>query len=327
MIAEHPDVPPERILTTVREEWGVDADTVEHLELPREGWHWLVGDGDGPQWFASLDLASASERRQRAAAFQCAAMLRQDLGFVLTPVYTRDARIAVDLPAGLQLSLTPYLDRRSAGSCEFADDAQRSVVAGMLGALHRQPRPRQVPVWRPRIGHAPAAGREDLERVLDQQRCSGGPWSEPTDRLLGPAREAVRRALRRFDLLAAAVVGSTDRWVLTHGRPGVDNLVRTPDGPRLTGWETLAFAPRERDLCDVLGAAEDPEPWFAYIEAGGRPDPLSVDTVELFALERHLTTVAELAVRFCRLHGDSADERRRFAELEESLAVVQERWG
>jgi hypothetical protein len=327
VIVEHPEVPPGRILAAVRQEWGIDADTVEHLELPREGWQWLVGDGDGPQWFASLDLAAAAERRQRASAFECAAMLRQELGFVLAPVYTRDARIAVDLPAGLQLSLTPYLDRRTAGPGGFADDAQRGVVAGMLGALHRQPRPRRVPVWRPRLGHGPAAGRADLEMVLDQQRCSGGPWSEPTGRLLGPAREALRRALRRFDLLGAAVVGTTDRWVLTHGRPGTDNLVLTPDGPRLTGWEALAFAPRERDLYDVLGAAEGAEPWFAYIEAGGRPDPLSADTVELFDLERHLTAVTALAVRFCRPHGDSADERRRFAELEESLGAVRARWG
>ena len=327
MIVEHPDVPPGRILAAVRDEWGIGADTVERLELPREGWHWLVGDGDGPQWLASVDLAAAAERRQRTAAFECAAMLRQNLGFVLAPVYTRDARITVELPAGLQLSLTPYLDRGTAGRGGFADDAQRSVVAGMLGALHRQPRPRRAPVWRPRVGRGPAAGREDLERVLDRDRCSGGPWSEPAGRLVRPARYAVRRALRRFDLLGAAVVGSADRWVLTHGRPGTDHLVDTPDGPRLTGWETLAFAPRERDLGDVLGAAEDPEPWFAYVEAGGRPDPLSSDTVELFALERHLTTVAELAVRFCRPHGDSADERRRFAELEESVSAVQERWG
>lgn len=326
MIVEHPDVPPARILAAVREEWGIDADTVEHLELPREGWHWLVGDGDGPQWLASVDLATAAEHRQRAAAFECAAMLRQELGFVLAPVYTRDARIAVELPAGLQLSLTPYLDRRTAAPGEPAE-VQRTVVARMLGELHRRPRPRKVPVWRPRLGRGPAAGRADLERLLDEDRCSGGPWSEPTGRVLGPAREAVRRALRRFDLLGAAVVGSTHRWVLTHGRPGPDTLVHTPDGARLTGWEALAFAPRERDLRDVLGVAEDPEPWFAYIEGGGRPDPLSADTVELFALERHLTTVAELAPRFCRPHGDSADERRRFAELEQALAAVQQRWG
>ena len=115
MIVEHPDVPPARILAAVREEWGIDADSVERLELSREGWHWLVGDGDGPQWIASIDLDTAAEHRQRAAAFECAAMLRQELGFVLAPVYTRDARIAVELPAGLAAPPGPRAGCRTRG--------------------------------------------------------------------------------------------------------------------------------------------------------------------------------------------------------------------
>ena len=127
--------------------------------------------------------------------------------------------------------------------------------------------------------------------------------------------------MRRFLLLGAAVAGSVDRWVVTHGEPHTANLICTPDGPRLVDWGTVCLAPRERDLREALGEAEGDEPWFAYVAAGGRPEPLSPDTLELFALEWHLGEIAEHAVRFSRAHADTADERRCFADLETEVAA------
>jgi hypothetical protein len=115
------------------------------------------------------------------------------------------------------------------------------------------------------------------------------------------------------------VQGSADRWVVTHGRPDARHVVRTPDGPRLVGWRRLAVAPRERDLADALGSAEGTEPWFAYLEAGGPAEPLSPDTLEVFALQRTLSGVADAAARLSRPHGDTEDERNWFAGLEREL--------
>jgi spectinomycin phosphotransferase len=208
----------------------------------------------------------------------------------------------------------------------MADDAERGRVAGLLGDLHRHPRPRHLPVWRPRIGWHPHAGREELESCLAQPGWSGGPWSGPAERLLTDAHAALTRAIRRFLLLGAAVAGSVDRWVVTHGEPHTANLISTPDGPRLVDWGTVCLAPRERDLRETLGRAEGDEPWFAYVAAGGRPEPLSPDTLELFALEWHLSEIAEYAVRFSRPHEDTADDRRCFADLEAEVAALLEGW-
>ena len=88
----------------------------------------------------------------------------------------------------------------------------------------------------------------------------------------------------------------------------------------------MALAPRERDLREVLGAAEGEEPWYAYVEAGGRPEPLSADTIELFDLQWHLSEIAEYAVRFSRPHEDTADDRRCFGDLESELTALVEGW-
>jgi spectinomycin phosphotransferase len=327
VLAPHPDISPERVGVAVRHDWGVEVRTVEPLTVGLSGWHWALGDEGDRRWFAAVDLVRTSEeRRTMLASFEAAVEVGRRLPFAVPPVPTRDARLAVDLAPGLLLTLTPYLDGEHVGSATYLDDARRSVVARMLGELHRQPRPRRLPTWRPSIGPPSSSRRQDLERCLDLEQWQGGPWSVPSGRLVVDAGPVVRKALRRFTLLAAAVNGNADRWVLTHGAPHPSNLVHTLDGPRLLDWGTTALGPRERDLGEVLGDAEGPEPWYAYVEAGGRPDPLSPDTVELFALQRQLSLVAEHAVQFSRPHEDTEDHRRAFGELEWALASLVDRW-
>ena len=326
MIVEHPDLPAQRVGSAVHHEWGIPVQSSRHLAVGSHSWHWAVGDAAGPQWFATLDeVRSSEQRRTRIAAFETAAQMSSGLSFVAAPVRTRDARIAVDLAPGLLLTLTPYLEGAPTGTGPFHDDAERAEVAALLARLHRQPRPRHLPRWRPWTGQASATRREDLERCLDAEHWTGGPWSGPTGRLVAEHRPVLRRSLRRFSLLAAAVTGNAESWVPTHGSPRPAGLVRTPGGPRLVDWGGLALAPRERDLWEVLGSAERPKPWFAYVEAGGSPDPLSPDTIELFAVHRHLARIADHLVQLSRPHEDTSDQSRHFGELESEVTALLER--
>jgi len=287
----------------------------------------VLGDDGGPQWLASLeDLVDADRRHARLAAYGAAAHLSHRLTFVVAPVLTRRGEVAVGLAPGLLLSVSPFLEGAAVDLTAAAGDSARSVLANMMGDLHRQPQPPGLPVWRPTIGRPGHPDREALERCLAGGAWDGGPWSVPTCRLITEARTALVAALRRFSLLAAAVGGHVDGWVVTHGRADGDHLIRTPDGHRLVGWGAAARAPRERDLAAPLDDAEGNEPWYAYLESGGVPEPLSQDTVELFALERHLSRVARAASRLSRPHPDTADERRCFEGLEQELAQVLARW-
>ncbi len=326
VIVEPSGLSADRVGAAVRSEWALDVTSAVHVEAGADAWHWRIDcDDDGP-WFATVDAVRSSEERQGLlAAYEAAAQLAPLLDFVTAPVRTRDARMAVDIAPGPLLSLTPFLDGASGGG-PLVDDEARAAVARLLGELHRQPRPRHLPVWRPQIGWHSHARRADLERLLALGEWSGGPWSAPVGRLLAEARPVVERAMRRFALLGAAVAGSVDRWVVTHGEPHTANLMSTPDGLRLVDWATICLAPRERDLREVLGEADGNEPWFAYVGAGGRPEPLSPDTNELFALQRHLSEIVEHAVRFSRAHTDSADDRRCFDDLEVELAALVDRW-
>lgn len=327
MIEEHPDLPATRVAYVARREWMVDVNTVDHLPLGTRRWHWVLGDDDGPRWLATVEpVNTPAARAARIAAHEAAAAVGQTLPFAVAPVHTRDARIAVDVRVGALLTLTPYVEGTAYGDGPLANDEERCMAARLMGDLHHRTRPRLFPMWRPQLGRDDADRRGDLERCLADDTWSGGPWSGPASGLVHEAAPVVRQALRRFTLLGAAVAGTPQRWVVTHGDPSAANLVRTPDGTRLLDWGQVAIAPRERDLWDALGGAEGSEPWFAYLESGGRPDPLSPDTLELFALQRHLGVVAELSARFSGEHDDTEDDRRLFGDLEAELGVLVSGW-
>jgi spectinomycin phosphotransferase len=324
---DHRDVPASLVGATVQREWGVDVTAVEQVRTGDSSTHWVLGDDGGPQWLATLDRVSgADDRRALLAAYGVAADLTRRLSFVVGPVHSREGWVAVGLTPGLLLSLAPLLEGAAVGTRALVDDAERCVLANMMGDLHRQPLSRRLPGWRPVIGRLGQSRREELERCLGDEAWSGGPWAVPAQRLVSDARVTLLAALRRFSMLGAAIAGSAERWVVTHGEADAAHLVRTPDGHRLVGWGAMARAPRERDLAAALGKAEGNEPWYAYLEAGGTPEPLSADTVELFALQRHLSEVTQVAVRLAGPHPDTAQERDRFERLEEELDAVLARW-
>jgi hypothetical protein len=328
--AEHPDIPGRRVEELVRREWLLDVDTVGPSDRTAAGSssrRWVLGDGDGPRWCARVDVVgTAEERSERVEALEAAWQLAQHLPFAVVPDHTRDARIAVDVAEGLLLSVSPFLDGVPFGTGPLADDDDRVVVAGLVGSLHSQPRPLRLAVWRPRLGGHADAGPAGLEDCLGRDVWSGGPWSGPAGRLVLEARPVVLRALRRYVLLGAAVTHNIDRWVVTHGRPSTENLLRTADGPRLLDWSGVALAPRERDLREALGEAEGEEPWYAYMESGGRPEPLSPDTLELFRLQRHLSAVSASTTRLSRPHQDTEAEQRCFTDLERELRILVDGW-
>ena len=101
----------DRVGSAVRAGWGVDVTFVEHLEIGDGGWHWRLGDEFGPQWFASAHpVRSADERQRRLASYDAATRLAAVLPFVVAPVRTRDARLALDVAPGLLLTLVPLLE-------------------------------------------------------------------------------------------------------------------------------------------------------------------------------------------------------------------------
>jgi len=157
--------------------------------------------------------------------------------------------------------------------------------------------------------------RDELEPALgsggsggpgERARANPGPYARPAARLLAGHAAALRRALARYDRLAAAARAGSVASVLTHGEPHPGNMMRTPDGWRLIDWDTALVAPPERDLW-TLDRAGGPA-LRDYAAATGVTPRRPV--LDLYRLRWDLTDIALYASRFGAPHqGDEDDDK------------------
>ena len=94
----------------------------------------------------------------------------------------------------------------------------------------------------------------------------------------------------------------------THGEPHTRNQLLTTDRLRLVDWESIKFAPRERDLRTLVasGHADLATPHWPM--------------VEMFDLEWRLDEISQYAAWFAAPHTGTASDEVAFGGLIEELA-------
>jgi spectinomycin phosphotransferase len=296
-----PGVADRDVLAVIRQAWSTDVDAIEHLPVGFGAHHWAASVAGRRSWFVTLDrLGRRSAASLEAAYAGAAALAASGLEFVLASQPTAEGRFTVPF-AGGALSCTPWWEGRVVGEGGITDADLAVENAAMLARLHAAEPPPAIPRWWPRVGPDLAAGL----RVRTAEPWRTGPFGEPARRALTARLTAIGRWTARYHALA---VQAADRpWVVTHGEPHTRNQLRTADGILLVDWETLASAPRERDLSPLV------ESGYADLVA---PD---WTMVQLFDLEWRLDEIAQYADWFAAPHTGALDDQIAFAGLQFEL--------
>jgi spectinomycin phosphotransferase len=310
------------VLGILREHWDPGVMSCADLPHGAGAHHWVVSGRHQPRWFVTADDVRPPGRLEElldtyAAAQQLAARGHHAVVSTVSPETDRQA-VGVVVGAYL-LTVTPYLEGEP-GPGPYADDNQRTLIAGALGALHAERAPARTRSWVP---GPPLRGELTALLHLLDRPWTAGPFGDSVRTALERSGPDLEGLYRRFDELAARAVAARDSWVPTHGEPHTRNVLWRLGGPVLVHWESLRIAPRERDLRTVLRGADGAEPLSAYVAHGGTAD-LDDNMVELFDLEWWLWNMAILATRFAGPHeGDDDDERLHELFLEEVLPAVE----
>jgi spectinomycin phosphotransferase len=287
------------VLTIVRRHWPVDVDEVEHLPVGFGAHHWRASVRGEPRLFVTLDaLGARHSAASLEAAYAAAAAL--DLDLVVASLPTRTGGYTVALEHG-RLSCAPWTAGTVAGSGAVADDRLAWANIDALARLHAIKPPAAIPHWQPRVGPDFAAS---LACAL-RGSWATGPHGEPARVAISTRIMAIADWTTRYHQLvdqAAAL-----RWVPTHGEPHTRNQMITAAGVRFVDWESLALAPRERDLGPLIAA--------------GYADHLRPDwaMVEMYDLEWRLDEIAQYASWFSREHSGSEDDQVAWDALQHEL--------
>jgi spectinomycin phosphotransferase len=156
----------------------------------------------------------------------------------------------------------------------------------------------------------------DFPRRLGERTAAPwtrGPFGEEARAAIADRLPEVDHWTRRYLALAEKAQRHRDVWVATHGEPHFANQVVTPDGLWLVDWESLALAPRERDLVDAVDSG------VVTVESVGAREPM----LELFRLDWRLSEIAEYAAWFRGPHGRGTDDRVALEGLHWELRVAE----
>lgn len=319
------DEPTELSRALVREllgrHWGLEPVELRYAPVGFGSYHWIAAGPDGPRWFVTANHLSpdgnwlGSDPEAVYAALMAAARTTRALAeagyeFVPAPVPDRTGVLVRVVRAGWTMQVLPYLDGWSTDDGAWIDRAERTQIAGVVGRLHAAALPEGIQQW-----HVAVPGRAGLMSILDDldRPWTGGPYAEPTRRLLVETRASIHARFRRFDELDREVTASSEPWVVTHGEPHSANVIRTPDGRMcLIDWDTVALAPRERDLATILDGST--EVLAAYQRTAGPVVPRA-GALEMFRLWWALAEICGYVRLFRRAHTDSADTAESWRNL------------
>jgi spectinomycin phosphotransferase len=318
------------LVRSLADGWGFEVESIDYAPVGFGSYHWVSTDVAGTRGFVTVDDLDRKpwfgDDREAAYdgllhAFGTAVALRDaGLEFVVAPTRTSEGEPLRRIDARYSAALFPFVDGRAARHGAYDTPEQRAAVITMLARLH-EATPAVESVAR-RID-LDLPGRRQLESGLEavDRPWSGGPYSEPARQDLARHAGELVELLALFDRLADDVATRSADWVVTHGEPHAANLIRTGSGDRLIDWDTVALAPRERDLWMVM--SETGDEGRAYAAATGRePDPVAID---LFRLTWDLGDLAAYVEVLRSPHRESEDTRKAYAGLQK-CAAIRDQW-
>jgi spectinomycin phosphotransferase len=315
--------------TSLASLWDLQVNALRRLQVGSPDSHHYLADTSRGQFFVTVDdlrlkarLASEPDAAfdLLEAALGTVHFLRHSvrLEFVLAPVMNRNGRTTARLSWQHSLAIYPFVEGTAGGGDSHVSAADRRVLLSDLGRLHATKQLRE----RVRRDPLDIPERHKLTQAIDDlgRPWGTGPYAEPTRALLDRAVDAVLGNLHRYDSLAGVLGRTTSTWVLTHGEPHSGNTLRAADGSLLLlDWDTLAVAPRERDLWMVF-RPELAQDQSAYASAASET-PINGDAMRLYKLWWELAEIAEYVGRFRQPHGDSPADRSAWEELGHYLPV------
>lgn len=304
--------------------WQIHAIAMRYAPVGGGSYHWVVHDGRGGHWFATVDDldgkgwlgdSRAAVSQNLRAAMDTALALRHNAGlrFVVAPIPALHGETVLPMGSKYAVAVFPFVHGASGRFGEDLPAGERAQFVGILAALHRST---------PAVARAPVCqitlpGRGALETALGElgQPWHGGPFAEPARALLTSTARQTRHLLGTFDELAGDVTAGPEN-VITHGEPHPANVIRAGTGRMLIDWDTVGLAPPERDLWMVV--SDTGEESRRYTRATGRPvDPAAL---AFYRIRWALADIAAFVQRFRTRHRRSADTEHMWLSLKRTLA-------
>jgi spectinomycin phosphotransferase len=241
-------------------------------------------------------------------AYDLARRLADDgLSFVRAPIPHRFGGVTRDLDGWL-VSVWPWLEGRASEGHEHRSAADLEATTRCLRMLHEH---RSIPPVPGLVEDWSIAERTSLFDLLgrDSREWGSGPYTDEVRSRVSASRDTIMRQFRRYDELSQTILSSGMEFVITHGEPHAANVVHTDAGPMLIDWDTVRWAPRERDVWALNDS------W----RGGYGEVAVSDEALEAYRLQWSLGEIAEFATELAAARDIDPDLEVALRELRSYL--------
>ncbi len=323
-VLEPPDIAPATLAARLLAEYDLRASDVEFLPLG--------ADVNTAVYRVTADDGAAYFLKLRRGDFDIATVAIPHLlhsrgnSHIIPPILTREGQVCTRLDR-FAVILSPFVAGHDAYDVPLSPGQWREFGSALHG-LHAADLPPVLRGGIPAESYSPE-WRNMVRRYQDivERTTFSEPVAAETAAFLRSQRAVITDVLVRADRLGAELVAHPLLSVLCHGDIHAWNLLIRQDGALyIVDWDTLVYAPKERDLMFVgagLGGIwRTPEEVGWFYEGYG---PAEVNPVALayFRYERILQDIAAFAEQLLESDAGGADRPQSLHYLMSSFEPGQ----
>jgi spectinomycin phosphotransferase len=318
---EKPNLPDDAVVACLWDGYGLRGTRITFLPIgadPGTAVYRVIAD-DGAPYFLKLRRSAFDEVTVAIPRL----LADQGIAAIIAPIRTTGGRLWAELDH-FAVILSPYVDGLD-GFGTALSDRQWHSLGEALRAIHSTAVPAALGQRIPHESYDPC-WRDAVHAF--QAQAEGTPFDEPAAarvaELLRVERARITALVGHAERLAGVVARRSPSRVLCHGDIHAGNILVGADGQlHVVDWDTVALAPRERDL-ELVGAgvgggwsSARERPPFAR---GYGPVELDPDVLGYYRYER---IVEDVAVCCQQLLGTTDGGENRAQELELMLRLFQ----
>jgi spectinomycin phosphotransferase len=305
---EEPDVPDETLRACLRDHYGLHVTEIAFLPIGNDvdtAVYRVIADGATP-YFLKLRSWLRSGRFDATAVTIPRFLHDQGIAEVIAPITTRDGQLWARLDA-FAVILFPFITGHN-GFAAPLSDRQWIALGVALRRLHTTRVPPTLNASLPQEAYAPHW--RDRVKVL-QARVDEEAFAEPIAAqmaaFLHDKREEISHMVARADTLGDALRARPPEAVLCHADIHAANvLIGADDALYIVDWDTLIFAPKERDLIFIgggIGGAWNSAREEALFYRGYGQTEINPLALAYYRYERIIEDVAEYGERLLTTEG------------------------
>jgi aminoglycoside phosphotransferase (APT) family kinase protein len=313
------DINKQQLTRAINVAYGLDLSSLTFVPKGEDAYAYVGQASDGARYFIRAQAARRAGPLESVYAITHALHTQFGLRAVVAPLPTRQGTYILN-HGSYVVAVFSFFQGRTLYD-QDASDADLAQAASIVAALHSSGAAQDMPsLQRESFANPFEAPIRQALQAIDAPTPRSNTYQRRLLQLLAAERADLLATLEKMRRLGARARGLTTDWVLTHGDPNLDNLLKDERGQlHLTDWGEVALGPPERDLFAFTGAGFEAFLW-PYVRARKqvRLHP------EVFAFYAYRWTVQEIADYTTRILFHSlgeVEDEHAWEELQPYLPV------